>query len=354
MPFADRRDAGARLAAALGDLAGKEAVLLGMVRGGLPVAAQAAAGLSLPYAPLPVRKVGHPENPELAIGAVAAGGVRVLDPLAEALLPATAVANAVAKAEAELAAAGSRFATAVGGRLCVVVDDGLATGLTAVAGWQAALRLGAKEAVVAAPVASTAALARLSRAGAPARTLYATDHLGAVSRWYRRFEPPPAEELEALCSFRPAVARQLLFPARFPARLELPPFFWERGVVVAVGPRREVEAALWALAEEGVGAAGIPGEGRDGAVLCMAAVEALRRRRETAVVPLGLWGIGPCGEAVQVAATNLGCGVAAVAAPRLPEWLDLPLLPPAEGQQPAAVARWFKGRLTGTGSRPLC
>ena len=79
MAFRDRADAGRRLAALLGDLAGGATVVLGVPRGGVPVAAEVARALRAPLDVVPVRKVGAPILPELAIGAVAEGGVAVVD-----------------------------------------------------------------------------------------------------------------------------------------------------------------------------------------------------------------------------------------------------------------------------------
>jgi len=354
-PFADRRDAGARLADVLAPLAGKDTVLLGLMRGGLPVAAQAAAALSLPYAPLAVRKVGHPANPELAIGAVAVGGVRVIDAAARSTVEEAALRASFARAEAELAA---RLAVLGGppslaGRRCAVIDDGLATGLTALAGWRAAVALGARSAAVAAPVASTAALERLAALGIEAKAVLATGRLAAVSRWYRRFAPPAAEELTALRSFAPAVARERLDLLGRPARLELPAGFWRRGVVVAVGPRKPLEGGFAALLGAGLGVLALCLPEGSSPAPCLAAVEALRRRPETSLVPTAVWAVGKDDLPAAYAAAAFGRGLAAIAAPR-PSAGEVPAFRVDGESRQEQIAARLSAALRGTGSRPLC
>src|ERR671921_475843 len=133
--FRDRADAGHQLAAALGDLAGADVVVLGLPRGGVPVAYQVARALGAPLDVFLVRKLGVPGREELAMGAIASGGVRVLnrDVVGELQIPADWV-NAVAAREGEeLARRESAYrdgrpAPAVRGKTVVLVDDGLATG----------------------------------------------------------------------------------------------------------------------------------------------------------------------------------------------------------------------------------
>src|SRR4051812_12681642 len=136
--FRDRADAGRRLAAALSQYSGRPDVLvLGLPRGGVPVASEVAAALRAPLDALIVRKVGAPEQPELAMGAVASGGIRVLNEQVLRAIGAApeevdaAVSRAIAELERrERSLRGDRPPVAVTGRIVIVVDDGLATGST--------------------------------------------------------------------------------------------------------------------------------------------------------------------------------------------------------------------------------
>lgn len=160
MVFADREDAGRRLAARLEHLHDAPVVVLGLPRGGVPVAFQVAYALSTPLDVIVVRKLGVPWQPELAMGAVGEGGVRVIN---------REVVRAARVSEQELAAVAAREQAAVearaaryrarwprkplDGRVAVVVDDGIATGATARAACQIAQAHGAARVVLAVPVA---------------------------------------------------------------------------------------------------------------------------------------------------------------------------------------------------------
>jgi predicted phosphoribosyltransferase len=197
--YADRAEAGRRLAPAvvraLPPGAGARALVLGLPRGGVPVAAEVAA--ALPGAALDVllvRKLGVPDHAELAFGAIASGGAQVLNPdvLAIARLGAADVA-AVTAAEArelarrERAYRGDRPPPAVAGRTVVVVDDGLATGATMRAAILALRALDARQVVAAAPVGSDEACALV---GAEADALVCPlvpPRFAAVGHWYADF-----------------------------------------------------------------------------------------------------------------------------------------------------------------------
>ena len=158
--FRDRRDAGRQLAARLEHLAGADVLVLGLPRGGLPVAAEVATAVHAPLDVIVVRKLGAPHQRELAMGAVGEDGVRVLDPHIVAMVGATEeqVAAIEERERAEVASRAERFRGgrdrhALEGRTVVIVDDGIATGATARAACQVARTEGAARIVLAVPVA---------------------------------------------------------------------------------------------------------------------------------------------------------------------------------------------------------
>jgi len=158
--FIDRRDAGRRLADRLADLAPLRPVVIGLPRGGVLVAAEVAAGLDAPLELLVVRKLGVPEQPELALGAIAEGGARVLnaDVLAATGIGEDELARLTAHEEAALAEEVTRYRRGrppldVTDRLVIVVDDGLATGATARVAIKALRERSAHRIVLAVPVA---------------------------------------------------------------------------------------------------------------------------------------------------------------------------------------------------------
>ena len=160
MVFADRDDAGRRLAARLGHLRDEPVVVLGLPRGGVPVAFQVALALGAPLDVIVVRKLGVPFQPELAMGAVGEGGVRVINRqiVDEARVPEDELAAVQAREQAAVAARAARYRARwprqpLNGRVAVVVDDGIATGSTARAACQIARAHGAARVVLAVPVA---------------------------------------------------------------------------------------------------------------------------------------------------------------------------------------------------------
>lgn len=158
--FTDRAEAGWLLAVRLAHLRDQRPVVLGLPRGGMPVAYQVARALDAPLEVLVVRKLGVPSQPELAMGAVGEGGVVVVDDdvVRRAGVSADQLAEVEARAQAAVADRvrryrGGRPGTSVAGRVAVVVDDGLATGAIARAGCEAARAAGAARVVLAVPVA---------------------------------------------------------------------------------------------------------------------------------------------------------------------------------------------------------
>jgi putative phosphoribosyl transferase len=156
-PFADRADAGRRLAAALPTLEA-DAVVLGLARGGVPVAYEVSAAHRLPLDVMVVRKVGHPRQPEYALGAVSEDGVTLPEGLPENLV----AAQLDQAREQALALRGGRERERLRDRPVVVVDDGLATGRSMAVALATARRAGAVRLVMAVPVASGPGLRELA------------------------------------------------------------------------------------------------------------------------------------------------------------------------------------------------
>ena len=166
--FRNRVDAGRQLAQRLTHLAGEDVVVVGLPRGGVPVAAEVARSLDAPLDVIVVRKLGVPFHPELAMGAIGEGGVRVLDDevIAETLVDARDLAMVEQRETVELARRVERFRAGLDrvlleGRIVVVVDDGIATGSTARAACQVARAAGARRIVLAVPVAPADWIRRL-------------------------------------------------------------------------------------------------------------------------------------------------------------------------------------------------
>jgi putative phosphoribosyl transferase len=209
--FADRADAGRQLAAGLTPvLAGETAradrpLLLGLPRGGVVVAAAAAAELGLPFDAIAVRKVGAPTNPELALGAVTADGTVLLNEqvVRAEELTGPEVADLVAAAQAQAQADDRRYRGArppvqVGGDTVVVVDDGAATGATVRAAVAALRAAGARRVVVALPVAPRETVAVLEREADTVVCLRRPLLFRAVGWAYADFAPTPTERVVEL------------------------------------------------------------------------------------------------------------------------------------------------------------
>ncbi|HTJ40015.1 MAG TPA: phosphoribosyltransferase family protein [Dactylosporangium sp.] len=193
MSFRNRLEAGEALADRLTAYADRpDAIALGLVRGGVPVAAEVARHLRIPLDILVVRKLGVPWSPEVAFGAVGPGGVQVLnDEIAERLQPAE-IDEVIRNESAELRRRERIFRVGrppldLTGRIALVIDDGLATGATAGAAVAVARSLSAARVVLAVPVAADAAIARLRHLADEVVCPLATSNFGAVSRFYDDF-----------------------------------------------------------------------------------------------------------------------------------------------------------------------
>jgi putative phosphoribosyl transferase len=204
MTYADRRDAGAVLAEHLAAYAGHpDVVVLGLVRGGVPVAAEVASRLGAPLDVLVVRKLGVPWAREVAFGALGPGGVQVLnDEIASRLTRSTVAA--VLRHEANELSRRERLYRPdrpppdLAGRTALLVDDGLATGASARAAVAVAYSLGAKRVVVAVPVGSIEAAAQLATEADEVICLWQPADFGAVSRYYDHFGQVTDAEVMAL------------------------------------------------------------------------------------------------------------------------------------------------------------
>ncbi len=203
--FLDRRDAGRRLAGVLREEAGQRPLVLALPRGGVPVAHEVATALGAPLDVLLVRKLGVPGHEELAMGAIAEGGVRVLNDevIAGLGIPARRIAEATRLESAELTRRdrlyrAGREALPRAGRTVLLVDDGLATGATMAAAVEAARAEGALRVVVAVPVASREAMATLSRIADRCVALLVPAGFSGVGEWYEDFRQTTDEEVRTL------------------------------------------------------------------------------------------------------------------------------------------------------------
>jgi predicted phosphoribosyltransferase len=199
--FADRRDAGRELARVLADEALDDAVVVGLARGGVVVAAEVAQALELPLDVLAVRKVGHPYQPEYALGAVApGGGVYVRDPggLTEDELAAQVQRAEAKAAELDRTLHAAREPVPLAGRTCLLVDDGLATGATMIAAVRWARSRGATRVVAAVPVGARQSTALLRDEADAVVCPHELADLVAVGLWYRSFGQVGDLEVAAL------------------------------------------------------------------------------------------------------------------------------------------------------------
>lgn len=204
--FRDRVEAGQRLAGRLGQLAGERPVVLGLPRGGVPVAAEVARALAAPLDVLIVRKLGHPFRPELAIGALGEGGVTVInEDLAHRLeVTPSQIETAKRRESAELERRVAQFRTGrapmdVTGRVVIVVDDGLATGSTARAAIAVLRARGAGRIILAVPVAPADVCRDLRVVADDVIALATPSPFGAVGAFYDDFhQVPDAEVLQIL------------------------------------------------------------------------------------------------------------------------------------------------------------
>jgi predicted phosphoribosyltransferase len=206
LPFHDRSDAGRQLANLLTAYANcGDVTVLALPRGGVPVAYEVASALHAPLDVFLVRKLGVPGHSELAMGAVASGGVRVLsdDIISQLGIPQAAVEEVTARERIELDRRDRMYRDGrppanLEGRIVILVDDGLATGATMEAAILAARQAQPARIVVAAPVGAPDTCQRLAAVADEVVCGATPDPFQAVGLWYERFDQTSDEEVVEL------------------------------------------------------------------------------------------------------------------------------------------------------------
>lgn len=215
MPFGDRIDAGRRLAVALEGYREARPVVLALPRGGVPVGAEIATALDVPLDLVLVRKLGVPDEPELAMGAVV-DGTRPIVVRNESVITATGISEArfqsICRRElAEIDRRRKRYLEGrkrvdIAGRTVILVDDGLATGATAQAAIKAIRKGKPRKIVLAVPVAPNDTLATLRAEADDVVCLESYDHFGSIGAYYADFDQVSDEEVIAILRIRGPVA----------------------------------------------------------------------------------------------------------------------------------------------------
>lgn len=204
--YRNRRDAGAQLATHLGHLKGRhDVVVLGLPRGGVPVAAEVARALAAPLDVCLVRKLGVPGHEELAMGAIAEGGTEVVSEtlLQDLGLPRSIVEAAAARERIELDRRArlyrtDRSALSPEGRIVILVDDGLATGATMEAAVHALRARKPARIIAAAPVGAREACERLASVADEVVCPRVPEPFSAVGQWYADFSETSDQEVRSL------------------------------------------------------------------------------------------------------------------------------------------------------------
>lgn len=345
MAFRDRTDAGRQLADRLQHVHASDAVALGLPRGGVPVAAEVSRRLGVPLDIIVVRKLGVPYQPELAMGAVGEGGVRVVnDDVVRMANASEATLRTVEDAElAELERRSERFRRGrapvpLEDRTAIVIDDGIATGATARAACQIARAHGARYVILAVPIAPPDAVRALHDVADEVVCVATPAALSSIGQWYEDFTQTPDDEvtrlLEEAGSRRnvSVASAEVTVPAdgvQLPGELTVPPE--ASGVVVFAhgsgSGRTSPRNARVARAQHDAGLATLlfdlltPGEAAERsnvfnipllAKRVLGAIEWLRGRDDVGALPLGLFGASTGAAAALWAAAEKPSGVSAV------------------------------------------
>jgi putative phosphoribosyl transferase len=205
-PFADRREAGVELTAALQQYAGRDdVVVLALPRGGVPVAYEVAKALDAPLDIFLVRKLGMPGHPELGMGAIASGGVRVLndDIVKWYQIPQWAIDHVARDEQRELERREREYRrgrpmTELRDHVVILVDDGLATGSTMKAAVQAVRQHQPKRIIVGVPVGAPSTCAQFANVTDETVCARTPEAFNAVGQWYRDFSQTTDEEVREL------------------------------------------------------------------------------------------------------------------------------------------------------------
>lgn len=215
MQFRDRQDAGRQLARRLqSELGGNHELILALPRGGVPVGCEVARALHAPLDVMVVRKLGAPQQPEFALGALAPGGVQVLNErvprwaLQSELLEEEVQREQLELNRREALYRQGRAPLDLRGHRVVLVDDGAATGSSMLAAVRAARQLGAAEITVALPVAPADVCDTLAAAADHLVCVYQPDSFGAVGEWYLDFAQVSDAEVHDLLAAAPAGTRE--------------------------------------------------------------------------------------------------------------------------------------------------
>lgn len=205
MVFRDREEAGQRLANNLEKFRGKDPIILGIPRGGVVVAYQVAKVLKAQLDVIIARKLGAPSQPEFAIGAIAPNGIRVLneDSVHYFRLSKQDIENLVAKQQHEMERRIKLYRSGnvdlnVKDRIVIVIDDGLATGLTAVAAVRSVKKSGAKQIILAVPVCAADTFQNIQHEVDEVICLSVPEYFDAVGRFYQDFPQTTDDEVIAL------------------------------------------------------------------------------------------------------------------------------------------------------------
>jgi putative phosphoribosyl transferase len=212
--YSDRYEAGVELASRLSRYAHRDDVIvLALPRGGVPVGYEVARSLNAPLDVFVVRKLGVPGHRELAMGAIASGGIRVLndDIVTWYGIPESAIEEIARNEQAELerrerAYRDNRALSKLRGRIVLLVDDGLATGSTMMAATHAVRAHAPSRVIVAAPVGAPDTCLALRQAADDVVCVRMPESFAAVGQWYRDFSETSDGEVRELLRKRPAMA----------------------------------------------------------------------------------------------------------------------------------------------------